>query len=115
LIIIGGVLALVLFFVLLGLLIAKLIPKEKKLTEEEKADKEKQDVKDRATLTIIDKDDPPNQKSRCCAKCTIPNFSEIKMVNYVFLVSTTIMCCAGSMTIGQALYNDGPIAEIVSV
>ena len=41
--------------------------------------------------------------------------SEIKIINYVFLVATTIMCCAGSMTIGQALYNDGPIADIVEV
>jgi|TARA_B110000285_G_scaffold222879_1_gene277620 hypothetical protein len=66
-------------------------------------------------ITVVEEEDPPEQKSRCCTKCTLPNLSEIKIINYVFLVATTIMCCAGSMTIGQALYNDGPIADIVEV
>jgi len=39
-IIAGGIVALVLFFVLLGCVIAKLIPKEKKLTEQEEVARE---------------------------------------------------------------------------
>jgi hypothetical protein len=110
-IIVGGVVALVLFFVLLGCIIARLIPKQKELTAEEKVAEE---AKQAAVIEVPD-EEPKDQRSRCCTKCTIPHISEIKMTNWVFLICTTIMCCLGSMTIGQALFNDGPIADIVEV
>ena len=52
-------------------------------------------------------------KSRCCPACTIRHFSLEKATNWAFLIGTTCMCMLGSMTIGAALYNDGPIAVII--
>jgi flagellar biosynthesis/type III secretory pathway M-ring protein FliF/YscJ len=53
-IIAGGVVALVLFFIILGCVIAKLIPKEVELTDEEKLAKEEADV----ATTHVDEEDP---------------------------------------------------------
>ena len=53
-IIAGGVVALLLFFIILGCVIAKLIPKEVELTDEEKLAKEEAEV----AITHVDEEDP---------------------------------------------------------
>jgi MFS family permease len=40
--------------------------------------------------------------------------SKIKMTNWPFLVCMTLACCLASMSVGAALFNDGPIADIVA-
>lgn len=59
-------------------------------------------------------EDDPAQASKCCKCCRLKHMSAIRMINWPFLICMTIACCLASMCVGSALFNDGPIGDIVA-
>jgi len=61
----------------------------------------------------IDDDEHPEHRSLCCKCCRIKFSSTIKMINWPFLICMTLATVLAGMSIGSALFNDGPIANII--
>ena len=59
-------------------------------------------------------EDDPAQASKCCKCCRLKHWSPIRMINWPFLICMTVACCLAAMCVGSALFNDGPIGDIVA-
>ena len=58
-------------------------------------------------------DEHPEHRSLCCKCCKLKFKGDIRMINWPFLICMTLATVLAGMSIGSALFNDGPISNIV--
>jgi len=61
----------------------------------------------------VSDDEYPGHRNLCCKCCKLKFNSTIRMINWPFLICMTLATVLAGMSIGSALFNDGPIANII--
>jgi len=86
--------------------------KDNKSTESSSDSDSDSDLSSESDVDIGD-DEHPEHRSLCCKCCQLKFQGTIKMINWPFLICMTLATVLAGMSIGSALFNDGPIANII--